>query len=244
MKKLLILFVMAFAINVAAQESVLLRLNYKKGDSYVMKMKMTQDIGEAMSMDMNMTMSQKIISVTGGNYVTEMKISKMSMDMMQGGMSMAYDSSKSDDELDATGKMMKTQMEPMLKAVITAKGNNIGEVLETTVEPNNLRTADLAKQSNSIVYPKKAVRVGDTWTMTKSEKGNDMNFVYKVKSITNSQVLLDVSGGISGAAEGTIKGNITIDRNSGVPSSSKIEMDMSTQGQEIITSVVSTIVKQ
>jgi hypothetical protein len=244
MKKLLILFVMAFAINVGAQESALLRLNYKKGDSYIMNTKMSQDMGAMMSMDMNMILKQDITSVDGDTYVSEMKITQMTMDMSQGGNNMSYDSSKSDEELDAGGKMMKSQMGPMLQAVITVKGNSMGEISETTVEPNIPGAEDLAKQSSNVVFPENAVRVGDTWTMTKSVQGMDMNFVYKVKSITKEVVLLGVSGSVGGMAEGTIAGDVKVDRNSGVPLNSTINMNMTIQGQVMITEMTATMTKQ
>ena len=243
MKKLIILFVMALAMNVSAQESVLLRLNYKKGDSYMMKMKMSQDMGTMMSMDMNMSMKQDITSVTGDTYVSQMKIAKISTDISQGGMNMSYDSTKSDDELDAGGKAMKGQMGPMLNAVITVKGNSIGEIFETTVEPSVPGTQDLTEQSNNVVYPKKALRVGDTWKMTKSNKGMDINFVYKVKSITKEVVLLDISGTVGGIAEGTITGDMNVDRKSGVPLISNVNMNMTVQGQEMITKMTATMTK-
>jgi len=244
MKKLLILFVMAFAINVTAQESTLLRLNYKKGDSYIMNMKMSQDMGTMMSMDMAINISQKITSVTGDKFVSEMKITKMTMDMGQGGNNMSFDSTKSDDELDATGKQMKAQMGPMLDAIITSKGNNLGKVLETTVVPNTPGTSDLAKQSNSVEYPVEAVKVGRSWNMTKDEKGMKMDFVYIVKSITGTTVLLDISGEVSGAASGKITGSMVINKKSGVPTSSKIDMDMSVQGMALKTNMVMTMTKQ
>tara|TARA_R110002124_G_scaffold199052_1_gene365868 strand:+ start:5725 stop:6459 length:735 start_codon:yes stop_codon:yes gene_type:complete len=244
MKKLLILIVIAFTINTNAQESVLLRLNYKKGDSYEMNMKMSQDMGAAMSMDMGMKMKQNITNVAGDTYMSEMKITQISMDMSQGGMNMSYDSSKSDEELDATGKMMKGQMEPMLQAVITVKGNKIGEIIETTVVPDIPGTSDFAKQSSNIVYPKKVVRVGDTWAINKSDKGMTMNFTYKVKSITKNNVLLDISGVVSGAGEGTITGDIKVERNSGVPLISNINMKIVVQGQDMVTKMTATMTKQ
>jgi hypothetical protein len=244
MKKLLILFVMAFAINVAAQESALLRLNYKNGDSYIMNTKVSQDMGTMMSMDMSMLMKQDITNVVGDTYVSTMKITQMTMDMSQGGNNMSYDSSKSDDELDAGGKMMKSQMGPMLQVVITVKGNTLGEISETIVEPNIPGAEDLAKQSSNVVYPENAVRVGDTWKMTKSAQGMDMNFVYKVKSITKKVVLLDVSGSVGGIGEGTIVGDVKVDRDSGMPLHSTVNINMTLQGQVMITKMTATLTKQ
>jgi hypothetical protein len=244
MKKLLILLVMVFAINITAQESTLLRLNYKNGDSYIMDMKVSQDAGTVMSMIMNMKMKQDITSVTGDTYVSQMKIFHISMDMNQGGMNMNYDSSKKDDELDEMGKMLKSQMGPMLQAVITVKGNSIGEVTETIVEPNVPGTQDLANQSSNVVYPEKAVKVGDTWTMSKLDQGMDMSFIYKVTSITKEHVLIDVAGTVAGIADGTISGDMKVDRNSGVPLVSNVNMSMTSQGQDLSTKMTATISKQ
>ena len=95
-------------------------------------MKMNQVIGVGlMTNKMNIVMDQSITEVTGDSYSATVKFDKMTMDMSQGGMTVYYDSSKQDSELDEAGKMMKTTMEPMLKTVITMKGNSLGEVLET-----------------------------------------------------------------------------------------------------------------
>ena len=233
MKKLLTFLLVAFTMSVTAQESVLLRLNYASGDTYIMDLQLAQDMGSMMSMDMGMKMKQTITSVSGDTYESTIKIASVAMDMSQGGQNVSYDSSKSDDELDASGKVMQAQMAPMLQAVISVKGNNLGEVIETVVEPNVPGTADLAKQSSGVVYPKEAVRVGDTWTLSKSEKGMAMDFIYKVSSIAEEVVVLEVSGKVGGMAEGNITGMINVDRNSGVPSSSKIAMDMTAQGQKM-----------
>lgn len=237
MKKLLVLFLVVSSTISLAQESVLLRLNYKKGDKYIMSMNMSQNMGTMMSMNMSMKMSQEITNVTGEEYVSEMKIANMKMDMNQGGMSMNFDSSKSDDELDDAGKMMKSQMGPMLKAVITSKGNNLGEVLSTTVEPNTPGTSDLTKQSSNVVYPKNKVKVGDVWSVKKDENGTKMDINYKVKSINKTEVLIEVTGEISGNSTGTMRGKINISKMSGVPINSNINMDMEVQGQKMKRSI-------
>ena len=244
MKKLLILIVIAFTINTNAQESTLLRLNYKKGDVYMTTYSMSQEMGDMMSMDMSMKMTANITASTADTYVSVMKISGVTMDMSQGGMTINYDSSKSDEDLDASGKMMKAQMEPMLKGVMTLKGNSLGEITEISVEPNIPGTSDLANQLNNVVYPKKALRVGDTWTMNKKDKGMSIDFTYKVISITRTNVLLDVAGKVSGNATGTVKGTMDIDKNSGIALTEKIDMDLTTQGQVLTTKMVATTSKQ
>lgn len=241
-KKIIALLLLVTSITFA-QEKVLLRLKYEKGDSYTLDMKMSQNMGSVMSMDMNIAMIQDVKSASSTEYTSEMKITKVVMNMVQQGMPMSYDSTKKAEELDDTGKMMKSQMDPMLKAVITMKGNNLGKVLESKVEPNIPGTSDLANQSSNVVYPEKAVAVGDTWTMSKNNKGMDFNFVYKVKSITSKMVLLDVTGKVAGVAAGDIIGTMNIDKKSGVPTESKIDMKMKLQEQDLKTTINMTMSK-
>jgi hypothetical protein len=120
---LIILFLVISANVTVAQETVLLRLNYEKGATYDVSMKMSQDMGTIMSMGMSINMDIKTLDVKGDTYNSEMKFTKMTMDMLQGGNVMSFDSTKKDDELDEAGKMTKTQMGPMLEAVVSVKGN-------------------------------------------------------------------------------------------------------------------------
>ena len=244
MKKLLILFLVISANLSLAQDAALLRLNYEKGATYDVEMNISQEMGTVMSMGMLINMDIKVLDVNGDTYDSEMKFTKMTMDMLQGGQAMSFDSTKSDEELDETGKMMKAQMGPMLSALISAKGNNLGEILEVKVEPSIPGVEDMAKQSSNVVYPTEAVSVGSTWTMTKEEKGMKMDFLYTVKSITSDKIVLDLSGDVSGMATGKISGNMNIDKASGIPENSTIDMNMSVSGQELKSTIKMTMVKK
>jgi len=243
MKKFFTVLLLAVTLIGTAQESTLLRLDYTKGDSYTITMNMTQEMGGAVMMKMMMGMETEITEVNKDTYSSVMKFTKMVMEMNQGGMNITFDSTKSDDELDEMGKMMKAQMGPTLQAVFYAKGNNLGEVLEMRVEPNIPGASDMANQSNNVIFPKKAVRVGDTWAIEKENKGMKMNFIYTVKSIVSSKVVLGVSGKISGLAGGTISGSMDIDKKSGVPLKTAIDMSMSMSGQEMKTSMTGITIK-
>ena len=244
MKKLLILFLVISANLSFAQDATLLRLNYEKGATYDVEMNISQEMGTVMSMGMLINMDIKVLDVNGDTYDSEMKFTKMTMDMLQGGQAMSFDSTKSDEELDETGKMMKAQMGPMLSALISAKGNNLGEILEVKVEPSIPGVEDMAKQSSNVVYPTEAVSVGSTWTMTKEEKGMKMDFLYTVKSISSDKIVLDLSGDVSGMATGKISGNMNIDKASGIPENSTIDMNMSVSGQELKSTIKMTMVKK
>ena len=244
MKKFFTLLLLAVTLVSTAQETTLLRLKYTKGDSYAMSMNMVQDVDGAPVMTMNMDMSVDITDVTGDEYTSEMKFTKMKMDMFQGGMNMSFDSSKSDDELNQMGKMMKARMGPMLKAVIITKGNNLGDVLEMKIEPNIPGAADMANQQKNVVYPKHAVKVGDSWDIEREEKGMKMNFIYTVKSIGNKTVVLGISGNITGLAEGTISGSMDIERATGIPLKNLINMDMTVNEQQMNSKIVVLMTKK
>ncbi|MDP5104826.1 MAG: hypothetical protein NWQ31_01495 [Polaribacter sp.] len=242
MKKLLVLLLVVTSTISFAQESVLLRLNYAKGDEFKAEMKMSQEMGTMMSMGMSIDMSMSVVDVTDDTNISEMKITKMTMDMLQAGNVMSFDSTKSDDELDEMGKMMKAQMSPMLSSVITSKGNNLGEVLEVKAEPNVPGMDDFTSQTN-VVYPKEAIKVGSTWTFQKDQKGMILDFVYTVKAILKDKVELDITGTSSGLATGDITGTMNIDRASGIPLTSNIDMSLTLQGQKMNSKVSMTMTK-
>ncbi|CAM1367536.1 conserved hypothetical protein [Tenacibaculum sediminilitoris] len=246
MKKILIALFLGVTMVSTAQKKVLLRLNYEKGQKYTMDMKMAQVIGVGvMTNNMHIQMKYDITGVSDDTYESSAKITKMVMDMKQGGVNVSYDSSKKDEELDETGKMMKSRMQPMLSATIMTKGDNLGNILETKVEPSNIQEAkDFTKQSSSVIYPKEAVAVGDTWTKTKNDGAMSFSFTYKVKSISSKNVLIDILGKITGAADGDITGSMDIDRDSGMPLESKINMTMKIQGQDAITNITVTLTKE
>ena len=241
MKRILAVLLLGITLVSNAQEKVLLRLNYEKGDVYSSKMNMHQLMGAGlMEMNMSIVMNQEIKNVLDANtkYESEMKIASIKMDMMQSGMQMSYDSSS-----DKSDQMMKTQMEPMLKAVIKMKSNNLGKTLETKIEPNIPSASEFVNQSSNVIYPENSVKVGDTWTMDKSNRGMNLNFVYTVNTIEAKKVLLDVTGKVSGIATGDIKGSMEVDKKSGVTLVSKINMIMKVQGQDSKTTLTMTTTK-
>jgi hypothetical protein len=233
MKKIFTLLTIAITLTISAQESTLLRLNYNVGDQYLVSMNVSQ--GEMMRMIFEMNMDIKEIQDT--IYNVEMGIKRINMKMSQGGMKMAYDSNLGDDVLDDMGKMMKTQFEPMLAAKIFTKISQRAESLETTVEPNIPGMDQFTNNSGTVVYPKEAVKVGDSWTAKKTEKGIEMKFNYTVKSIEKSIVNVEISGIISQQAEGTISGVMEIERATGNVNSTSIDMIMNVSGQEMLVNI-------
>ena len=245
MKNLLVALLLGITMVSVSQEKVLLRLNYEKGDVYEMKMEVSQKMGAGlMSMDSEITMHQEIKSVSDKEYESDMKITSMVMNVSQGGQLMSYDSNNKEEELSQTNEAMKAQMAPMMKVLITTKGDNLGKVIETKVEPNIPGANNLTQQSSNVVYPEKAVSVGDTWSMNKDTNGMKLNFIYKVNSITAKNIVVDISGDVTGIGTGNITGTMNIDKKTGVALTSKIEMLMKVQEQDLKTNVSMSITKK
>ena len=135
MRKFILLALLTFSFTAAAQESVLLRLNYNQGDNYITSIELEQNMGEQGGMSMTMKMNSNVNSVDDELIMLESKIKSIAMNMNQGGMVMDYDSNKSSEELDQMGQMMKSQFDPILKATIYNSVDSYGNVLELKVEP-------------------------------------------------------------------------------------------------------------
>lgn len=233
MKKLFTLLMLAVTLISTAQESTLLRLKYKKGEKYLMKMTMNQNMGDGMMlMNMGMNMNIDVKDVKADVYDVEMSIAKMTMEMKGGGMDVKFDSDAKDEDLDEQGKMMKAQVAPALEIVVGAKMNSLGKTSDIKIIKGPQGNLEQFEQANSsVTYPEKAVSVGTTWTEEKTNKGMVLKYTYKVTSITKSSVILDVTGDITGQATGTFTGKMDINRSNGVPEKGNIDMDMQVMGQ-------------
>ena len=244
MKKVLIALLVITSITTTAQESVLLRLNYTKGDSFLVTTESNQNMGSQGGMNMKMTMGMIVTDVVEDNIKTESQITSIVMDMMQGGMTMSYDSNKNDEELDQMGQMLKSQFAPMMEAVIYNTLDSQGNVIDTKLDPAIPGMEQMTNRSmNAINYPKEKVSVGSSWTSENENQGMKMTTKYTVSSIADGFVTLDVSGDMSGVGTGTIKWKSTVEISSGMSINSEIEITIATQGMNITGTTKTTVSK-
>lgn len=241
MKKLFILFLVVSSTISVAQESVVLRVKYKKGDTFLMKMSQTMTTA-GMLMTNNMDMAMEVLDSENNIFTSKIKITKVAMDMMQGAMQMSYDSSKKNDDLDQMGQILKTQIDPLLQVIVTQKTDQFGDILEIDITPE-VQGSEQFKNQSGISFPKKAVKVGDTWSNENEAQGMKTSIEYKVTRITKEKVFLTANGTVSGAGTGTLKGTFEVDRNMGIALKSVVDTDISTQGQDMKVGVEMTIKK-
>ena len=146
-------------------------------------------MGAKGGLDMKMSMDMIVTSKDGDIITTESKIKWINMNMLQGGMAISYDSSMKEKDLDQTGKMMKQQFDPMMKSIIIAKMNTVGEILETKVELSKPAMDQLTKQTKGVKYPNKEVTVGTSWSDESSQQGMNVKTIYTVSKIEKGNVL-------------------------------------------------------
>ena len=235
MKRILIALLVITSIAVSAQESVLLRLNYTEGDSYLMTVESKQGMGAQGGVNMKMNMGMIVSEVSGGNVKTESKILSVALDMMQGGMAMSYDSNKKDEELDQMGQMLKSQFDPMMNSIIYNSYDKLGNITETKVEPSVPRMNQLTEGSGSVIYPNEKISVGSSWSSNKDNQGTKTTTTYTVSQIKDGIVYLDITGDVSGAegVDGSVKGSSEIEVSTGFAKKTSIEVVISNQGMDI-----------
>jgi hypothetical protein len=242
MKRIINLFFVLASVCVFAQKSVLLRANYSPGDKYVVIVETINNMGAQGGMNIKMTSDMLIANVNADTISVESKISNMTMDMLQGGMTMSYDSAAKEEDLEPMGKMMKQQLDPMLKAVIYTKINKQGELFSTKVEPA-FQGMDQFNKSGSIIFPEEKISVDSIWSNEVEDQGMKMITNYMVSKIENDTVFLTISGTVSGVGEGTTSGMAEIDSKTGVSRKSDINMTILVQGNEMKISTKSTMEK-
>ncbi|WP_250432931.1 DUF6263 family protein [Hanstruepera flava] len=244
MKNLITLLLLVVSTVSLAQESTFLRFNYNTGDKYLMNMVMVQDMGETMKMDMQVEIQTEVKETIDTIFNTEMSFKRIKMDMAQAGTKLSYDSDTKEEDLDDEIKMMSAQMKPILETVLAVKTNTYGEVLDMKmIEGNAANANQFTNQTQSLIYPKEAVKIGSSWTDEKENDGVIISYMYTVKSIDTKSVILDVSGSISGVATGTLAGSMNIDKASGVSNTSNLTMDMDVMGQKMTTEIVISMTK-
>lgn len=246
MKRIISLLVFVVSLTTVAQESVLLRYNYNKGDKNITKVNLTQDIPMMGKMKMEMYMLMEIIEVKDTAYVVNISFEKIKNEMLSKGTK--YDSTMKESEMDEDTKKMHTSMKPLLEMVIQGRLSKRGEMSDVKVVKGEGNIDSFKSQmNNSLVFPKTAVKVGDSWNMTdKKQTGMgmemDIKYTYTVKSIQDKNVNLDLSGKVSGFVGGKISGAIVVEKSTGISSNVDMKMELSVFGQKM-NSIVKTTTK-
>ena len=215
-----------------SNDSVVLRINVKKGQSFTVKGKINQLMNiNAQGMNMSvpqtieMRQSLSIDEVNDEQITTSSSVDAFKLTMTQMGMKLTYDSehpeSNSPMLASATGEIDK-----MIGKKFTTVYNNRGELIQT--EEIN---ANLNYQTGVIIpLPEEAVQVGSQWTQDTTMNISNMDIktvnTYTISEITKKSITLSMTS--TGVADSE---------------SMAMDMDMSGEGTIIISRATGLVTK-
>lgn len=215
MKKMLLVLGIALSTGAFAQK-VDTKLSFQKG-----KLDVITEISRTSSMElMGQSMESVVksttheildvqdVSASGTKIEHKMKRLRFSADAM--GQSQSFDSEKQEDLKGEMGKIM----EKSLKDKYTMVVDNSGKITSVKADDNNPQAkkddagmADMMTNQLGVnlalpkagsyslfkILPGKAIGLGDAWVDTSSQPGVTKKSMYRVNSITNDDIVLDVT---------------------------------------------------
>ena len=209
-----------------------------------MELSLKQEMGVAGGLDMKMKTDVKVAEVSKETFKLANKVKKISVNTLQAGKVMSYDSDMKDEELGEEGKKIKAQFAPLLKAVSYSTFDKRGKMLEVKVEPSIPGSQSNQSLMTYSVFPKEAVKVGSTWTNEQDIQGMKLKIVYTVKKITSTSVVTELSGGVNiMGMTGKITGSATFDRETGNTDEMKMNTSIEMQGMTMSMGTEATIKK-
>jgi len=262
-----------FVNTAMAQKSIELKYKLLPGDQFSNKSNIEQTIqfeamGQKATLDQDMVfyMTSFIDSVKDGMITQRTVFDHIVMDQQIFGMQIKYDSQDTSTFDSPMGAEFATQMNKMIGAAVISVMNERGQVDRMDVlalgDAGDM-SGNLNSGNNYAVYPDHKVKVGDNWTeqITPQESSNiTVNMIYTLTRSTRQQAMLTLNGTLSenltnpeanGKVDGTMKGEMTIDRKTGMVSLSKIQMDMTMQMEKdgmtfpaTVTSFIDTEIKK
>lgn len=242
MKKLVFILLLLITTISTAQEAVLLRLNYEKGDVYTSKIATKMDVANKVKTDMTIELVTEVLSIEDDVYTIKANFERVTMIASGEGKSMNYDSNQKESDMDEESKKMHERMKPMTDAVISMKVDKKGNVLSAEVIEGG-EDYQYQDTGSFISFPEEKVTVDSTWKVKKDVSGIPVTYEYKVISIKEDKVEIEMIGAMDGL-ETQISGKGFVERKSGNMNPMHIKMVMDMFGQKMITDINSITIKQ
>jgi hypothetical protein len=249
-----ILFVLLVAISTGASaQKVDAKLHFQKGKLDVITVVDRTSTFEVMSQSMESiakSTTHEILdvqNVSGNAIIIEHKLKRLIFSAEQMGQNQTFDSEKDEDRKGEMGKMI----EKNLKDKYTMTVDNTGKIIAVTDDQTskgkndknlegmadmigsqlgiNLTIPKAGAYSMFKILPNKTIALGDAWVDTNSTKGITRKTMYRVNTITNDEIILDVTEETTTAMvqqmmgqnanvnmTDKFKGRITIDKKTGL----------------------------
>jgi len=216
-------------------ESIELRLNYPKGFQQTLVTKTTSN-GKSMKMNNTIIIQMKLDSVDNiGSYVFESNVLKIQFESEMYGEVEKYDSDKEESEMSASESSFHDEFKQLLDSSLSISINKKGKVVKP-FQFSNGKLSDAVDMSNiQIVFPEKAVKVGEKWTSEKSNAFAETKATYSISEITRDKIIIEMNSIIKGTLLGNskAKGEYVLDKLTMRVMKVKIEFDTNIAGRTI-----------
>ncbi len=245
MKKILLLFVLSAAALSSKAQQVNFKINVPLNSAYQSVTTMKTDLDGAQSMIMDMVVKNTLTNTKqeGGTFTFQSITNAVKVDMDAGMMTMSYDSENpSDDEMS---KMLAGEMDKLIGKKITMNMSAKGELLNFQQENEEDGPSGNPFENMGITasYPDKAVNPGETWESQVENAGMLVKMLNKYVGKTADGYVIESKGEVlSETSEklGDYLANYTLDEKTHFTKTATIKMDMSIQGQKVLSEVAVT----
>ena len=222
MKKIFLIAFVVLSANGFAQK-INGRLSFQKGQKLEMvtetkKTSAMELMGQAMESTVSSTMTQvfEVEDVSADSTTIGHKVKRLVFTAEGMGNAQSFDSEKEEDRKSEMGKIMEKSLKNNYKMTVdpygkiisikVSEGNSGGAKKSDTDAVAELASAQLGfslglpKSGDASIFkilPGKEIAPGDTWTDSSSANDQKVTTVYKVNSITATDIILDYTSDIS-----------------------------------------------
>jgi len=283
MKRLILIACIGLSFHGWAQK-INGKISFPKGKKYELitetkKTSTAEMMGQAMESSVSSTLTESfdIEDASANGATIEHKVKRLVFTANGMGNSQSFDSDKEGDRNGEMGKMLEKSLKNKYKMTVDASGT-ITSVKTDDDNPNTSKNAEeeavaglvssqlgfninTPKNGDASIFkilPNKELAAGDSWTDSASANGQKRTTVYKVKTITDTDVVLDYTEDVNinttqqiMGQDASIKsddkatGQVTIDKKTGLLKQKTATIDtkatMEAQGMSIPTTAKTTL---
>lgn len=248
MKKIAVTLLIVFSIATKAQQTVLLRLNCKEGDKFSTKIFTKKNHTISSSRELTSYETSTVKKIENNIYIFEMSINRLIIKGKHNGEDIKYDSSVKEENMPKNAAWYHYMAKPSLKTKLAIATDKKGKILDKKRLSGPEDISRAMHTINIITLPEKPVSVGTEWKEETTENNTKTIKTYKVTKITDKKVIIKLTGKKYDVyiprKKDTIKGEIEIDRRTGMPTKKVLKRDGIFTGNREQADVVITIEKK
>lgn len=269
-----LVWLFAMGLNTAfAQKSIELKYKLKPGQQFTQVTNIEQTIqfdamGQKATLDQEMVFyTSNTIDSVNANLISQNSVfNRIVMDQQIFGMTIKYDSDDSTTFNSPMGPEFAEQMNQLIGAKVVSTITDRGQLQHLDASALGVAgemSSSLNTGNNYATYPDHKIKVGDSWEETLNAVESSKMAVtikYTLTKASKKQAVLSLEGVISanelnpetgGELNGTMKGEMTVDRKTGMVITSSLQMDMTMEMEQngmkfpaTVNSFVDTTIKE